>query len=490
MSPSGKRLPLHPLEKTVLGVVAIHLCFLPWALGTMHVWSQVTSLVISSLGFLVALVPRNYSSDLSGGQPMRLIIWPRLLHFPIFWIGLALLAYIAIQGFNPSWVWERNETSWWLRRVNDIEWLPTSIDTPFERFNLWRQFIIYASAWLTVCTIWIGFTRRRSLQILLTLLVANASVLAAVGIERKINIPRWNPETNLLGQNFLLWIDSPFLGATTFSSFIYKNHAGAYIALVTMAAVALAIWYFDRGEREMRKSTPAGILAFVAVFLASTVLFTLSRGASISLCLCIIVLLLWIFLRRKYQIAPRINAAVTNAVIFVFIAALIGTVRYVNFSDVQRVFSQIVDPKTRELSMEGRILAYDAGENMLSDYWLRGLGAGGFRYLFPEYIKKHPSAYAGGKLFWEHAHRDWYQIPIELGAGGCLLLLIGSAWWFRFFFKRRVTWHSLIIPILLGCSQTLVHACFDFPFQNPAILCTWLALIAVSARWVELDSRT
>ena len=182
---SKQRLPLHPLEKAVLTAVAVHLCFLPWALGTMHVWSQITNLVLASIGFLLALIPRNYTSDLSGGPAFRLHPWARLVRFPIFWIGFALLAYIAVQGFNPSWVWERNETSWWLRRVNDIEWLPTSIDTPFERFNLWRQFIIYAAAWLTLCTVWIGFTRRRSLQLLLLTLVINGLLLAVVGFAQR-----------------------------------------------------------------------------------------------------------------------------------------------------------------------------------------------------------------------------------------------------------------------------------------------------------------
>ena len=125
---------------------------------------------------------------------------------------------------------------------------------------------------------------------------------------------------------------------------------------------------------------------------------------------------------------------------------------------------------------------------MLGDTWVRGIGAGGFRYLFPEYIKKFPEVYNGGRLFWEHAHRDWFELPIELGVAGSALLLLGAGYWLKFFYRSRAIWHSLAVPVLLGCSQTLAHAWFDFPFQNPAILCTWLALIAVSARWLELDS--
>src|SRR3954464_14838890 len=135
---SKRRLPLHPLEKAVLVAVCVHLCFLPWALGTMHPWSQITSLVLASIGLTLALIPRLYRGDyllpihigepttqnrgpnihlsssdrkvseshpqLSAFSPqpsaMRLSPWPRLLRFPIFWIGLALLGYIVLQALN------------------------------------------------------------------------------------------------------------------------------------------------------------------------------------------------------------------------------------------------------------------------------------------------------------------------------------------------------------------------------------------------------
>jgi uncharacterized membrane protein YidH (DUF202 family) len=474
-----KRLPLHPLEKAVLSVVALHLCFLPWAFGTMHVWSQLTSLVLSVAGLALALIPRNYSPDLSGGPAMRLTMWPRLMHFPIFWIGLALLGYIALQASNPSWIWTRNATSWWLVRVNDIDWLPTSIETPFDRFNVWRQFIIYASAWLTVCTVWTGFTRRRSLQLLITILVGNAIALAAVGYLQGLT----NAET-------LLWLVQRPLEAMSFASFYNKNHAGAYLALTTIMTAALATWHFDQGEKSMKKSTPAGVLAFIAVFLAGTVLFTLSRGASIAMAICALLFFAWFFLRRRMLPGRSSNPAVSALVVMVFLGTLVGTARYLDFSMVYRGFDRILNRQKPEESVRFRVLAYDAGEKMLADYWQRGVGAGGFRYLFPEYIKKHPEAYSGGRLFWEHAHRDWFEIPIELGAAGCLLLLLGACYWLRFFYRQRALWHSLAIPVLIGCSQTLIHAWLDFPFQNPAILATWLTLIAVSARWIELESQT
>jgi O-antigen ligase len=501
-----KRLPLHPLEKAILTAVAVHLCFLPWALGTMHAWSQLTSLSLSLVSFTLALIPRTYSGDYLpalppqafspaaqrpdesrrsfsvGGQPsvMRLSAWPRLLRFPIFWIGLALLAYIALQASNPSWVWERNETTWWLRRVNDIEWLPTSIDTPWERFNIWRQFIIYASAWLTTCTVWIGFTRRRSLQLLLLTLVINGMLLAIVGFAQRF----------VASSKFLFFMEWP-VGHTAFSSFIYRNHAGAYFALVTLVAVSLAIWTFTQGERSGQKSTPAGVLFFCAVFLTTAVFFSLSRGASLLLVMAWLAVAVWFWIsQRRSPAAGGTHRGVYAAVVLLFLGVIGFTVREVDFSSIQSRFNSLAKnyENVHVESVQSRIKAHAAASTMLGDHWERGVGSGGFRYLFPEYIKKHPDVYAGGRLFWEHAHNDWLQIPIELGAAGTLLLLLGGGYWLLVFYRSRAVWHSLAIPVLIGCSQTLAHAWFDFPFQNPAILCTWLGLIALSARWIELDA--
>lgn len=478
------------------------------------------SLGFSVLGLGLALTPRTLSGDYAfphipqhsaSGSPLhargsvlRLTMWPRLLRFPLFWIGLALLTYIALQGFNPSWVWTRNATTWWLVRVNDIEWLPTSIETPFARFNLWRQFIIYASAWLTVCTLWVGFTRRRSLQILLTVLCVNAVVLAIVGFVHRLLSPN-----SFFGQ-----FDWP-KGASAFASFIYKNHAGAYLALMASLAVALALWTHDEGVRRGKKSTPASLLVFGALLLAAGVLSSHSRGATLTAAGFLALTGIWLIVRSRRQPAQQDrNSTITALVALAFALTLLGSARYLDFSEIADRFSALSkDPGS---TLEARWKVAEAGQAMLVAHGWRGIGAGGFRYLFPEYIKRYPEIHEGGKLFWDHVHRDWLEIPIELGAAGTLLLILGGGYGLFFFFRSgprvpqsagvtgnfqrtttqvsglrsqpSVIWHSLTIPLLLGCAQTLGHAWFDFPFQNPAILITWLALVAIAARWVESDA--
>src|SRR6185437_13950716 len=126
---SGQRTPLHATECRLLLVLCVLLCFLPWALGTMHRWSQIISLAISLVAFLIALSPRTYAGELVGdGAPFRIEPWFKLVHFPIFWIGLGMLAYIGMQIANPSWQYSRSETQWWLVRIKNVPWLPTGME--------------------------------------------------------------------------------------------------------------------------------------------------------------------------------------------------------------------------------------------------------------------------------------------------------------------------------------------------------------------------
>lgn len=476
------QMPLHPAESALLAVLGVHLCFLPWALGTMHPWSQWVSLGLAVVGFGLALQSRTHESGPGwSGGPFRVPVWPRLVRFPIFWVGLALLAYVAVQGLNPSWRYTRNQTGWWLVRVADVPWLPTSIDSPFAQASAWRQLEIYASAWLVVCSAWVGVTRRRSCRILLGVLVANAVALAALLV-----FQRATGDTRLPWPLHLLtareWLTA---------SFVYHNHAGAYLALMTLAAIALATWGYDQGARTLKKSTPAAVLAMVAFFLAGAVLFTLSRGATLVLGGLLVAYAAWFFVRRRMRPAA---AGATDARITLVLALMFGGFalyvgRNLDFTTITSRFNLLIQGPAKDESVSSRLEARAAGLTMLAEHGWRGIGAGGFRFLFPQYVRAYPDIYEGGKLFWEHQHNDWLEIPVELGAAGTLVLLAGAGYWIGFFLCRRALWHSSLVPLLFGCIGTLLHAWIDFPFQCPAILVTWCLLLTLTARGLALEGR-
>lgn len=470
--------PLHWEEKALLWILGFHLCFLPWALGTNRVWGQLSSVILAVAEFAVALLPRRRVSS-GGEQAVRLLPWMKLKRFPIFWIGAGLLLLMAIQGLNPSWRFVQNVHYWYVVRVQNITWLPTGVEAPFGRFNVWRDFIIGAGVWLTTCAVWVGLMRRKSLRILLGVLTANGIALGLLQAYQHLTGNSYAPE-------FL----SKLAGAPLNASFVYKNHAGAYFALVAFAAVALATWHYDRGTRQLLKSTPAGALGIAALFLGGSVLFTLSRGASIILAISLLAFAVWFLVRRKVQsVGQNTDSRITMMVVVIFALFALNILRYVDFSRVAGRFDEMATLGAKEEGIRSRVLVHKADTDMLCDQWLRGVGAGGFRYLFPQYqIKYRELRYDGNdgaELYWEHAHGDWWEVPIELGLAGDLLLLAGGGWWIWRFVSKRTAWHAFSVPLLLGCAQTVIHAMFDFPFQCPAILTTWCVLIAVAAKGLE-----
>ena len=72
-----KRLQIHPTELWLLGIIGLHVVFLPWAIGGMRPWSQMISLILGIIGLVVALIPRRYTPEQSGVNNFRLVMWPR-----------------------------------------------------------------------------------------------------------------------------------------------------------------------------------------------------------------------------------------------------------------------------------------------------------------------------------------------------------------------------------------------------------------------------
>lgn len=471
-----QRPPLHPLERTYLAIILLQLLFMPWAFGTMYIWSQIAALAVSAVGLGVALWPRLYTEDLSGGKEFTLRSWPRLLRFPLFWLGAGLLLLLLVQASNPAWEWNRSATHWWLKRLDPISFLPTSIATPFERFNVWRAFIIYATVWFTVCSLWIGITRRKSLHILLGGLAVNAALLGMEGFIHKAS-----------GVRKVLWLVE-FPHASSFASFIYRNHAGAYFSLMSFLALGLAVWHFFEARKRMSRSSPTALWLITSLLLVFAVIFSMSRGAIISLVVFAVAAVIAIVILRLTSATRSTTPKIVTALVALGIVGTIGwMMKEVDFSAVYSRFEEFSKLQANDPSLVSRKLARESATAMLTDHWKLGVGAGGFRFLFPEYIKNKPVIYEGGKLFWEHAHIDWLQVPIELGVPGVLLLAAGFGW-IVWTWGRSGGWkHPLALMIMLGAGQILAHALIDFPLQCPAILTTWWALLVISLRWLELE---
>jgi O-antigen ligase len=488
---------LHPLEKALLVVTGLHLCFIAWAIGgmTRSPWPQFVSLGLAALGFLLSLINRHYTAEYAREGEFKLVMWPKLVRFPIFWLGLALMIYMAVQGFNPAWRYMTTYTvplqltSWWLTPIEYIPWLPSGIDAPitpyvethiWEIMNTWRMMIIYAAPWLTVCSLWVGVTRRVTLVGLLGVIAVNGGLLALVGVLEKVTDARK-----------ILWLVAARNNYFT-ASFPYKNHAGAYFNLVLAVAAALAFWHFTRTDRRSGRANPAPLHALCAVLAGLVVLLSLARVATILMVVFLAIMLvaggIWLA-RAGADHGSRAAAGLLGLLLAVFIGG------GVLFLDKGRAMDKIelLAGSERKLSIEDRLDAQRATWDMIQDKWLTGRGAGGFRYYFPVYQQHYPSIYnlPDGRRRensrWEYAHNDYLQILAELGAVGGAIFVAGFGYWMLTLFRHGAHRRPHLLILILGLLLLMANAWTDLPLYCPAVLILWCVLWALTARWAEFE---
>lgn len=459
----------------LLGTVIVLLIFLPWAMGGMKLWAQQIAFGLAVLAFVLALIPRTYDDRYHAGGNLRLHMWPKLRRFPIFWLGATYLLVIVIQLLNPAWTYRTSNVGWWLEGLDYIEWLPHGVDgTPFAQMNGWRTLLIQGGAWLLVCALWVGITRRRTLQILLVTLALNAVALGILAAAQRF-----------AGTNDILWqIPSPNL---IWGTFFYRNHGGAWFNLTVAMTCGLAAWFQLRALRSFARSNPSGVFAFLAILLGVIVIASHSRGATLTLVGFLGAFVVAYVIRHLTLPAyPRRKIIVgVLAVAFVGFAAL--GLRELEASRTWDRMQQLFEGNNK--SIEIRTLATQATLEMWAENRWFGHGAGGFRYVFPLYQQHHPSIYKVGKkwFFWEYAHNDPAQALAEVGLVGVALLAAGLAWWFFALFRRGGFGNLLVVALALGVIATCFHSRVEFVFHCPAILYTAAAMFVVAVLWSERD---
>lgn len=468
-------------EKALVTVLCIQLVFLPWAWGTMHAWSQITSLTLSLIGFVLALLPRDRAADScrdASGRVRPAAGWPRVKTFPLFWLGLALLVLILVQALNPSWTYQRDARAWWMHRIPHSQLLPTSVIAPFGIYNVWRVLIVYASCWLLICGLWAGITRRRTLQLLLGVLVANGTIIAAVSIAHRMS-----------GDPRILWIRH-FKFASGFGPLVYHNHGAAFAALAGVAALGLACWLHFEAVRRFARSSPAllGVIAWF-VILASVAVAGARAGLAITLSASVLALGAFAIARKHALPDTHSSRLLPLTLGAIFLAWGVFLVTQTDLREIQGKLERLRVQGAKEESYSSRVLAREQGVAMFKDKWLQGWGAGSFRYMFIPYARRNPAVDDSGTALWEFLHNDWLQTLIEFGVLGASLIGASLLWCLWRWIRWKGWRHPVAGMLAVACLQTLLHAWIDFPFQNPAVLLTWWTLVAIALRWLELDAQ-
>lgn len=471
--------PIHPLERALVIAATVHLAFLPWAIGTRDVWSQFTVLGLALVCFVLSLLPRRYEGEYAPEGPYGIRTFPRLLRFPVFWLGLVFVGYVLTQALNPSWTRMSSGVVWWLESRDHISWLPTSVEAPVARMNAWRMLSVYASIWLLVCALWIGLSRRTAVMGLLTALVANGALLALVAVLQKVT----------RATEVLWFIKVPVKHPV--GTFVYENHAGAYFNLLIVVAVGLMAWHLVRGQRRLVRSSPAPVYALAAILSGMVVFISNSRASMILLIAYVVggALLYgcWRLFNRDEH-GSRTVSILVACVTLSFVGA--GAV-YLNLGKSIDQLNALFSNSTKDY-IDFRISARDATFDLFKEKPLTGWGAGSFRHAFPEKQQNYPAIFRANNrqvLFWDHAHNDYAQALAELGILGLSLPVLALGWLAVRLCRLGGLGQPAFLLTVLGLGVPLAHSWMDFPLYNPCILTTFCVVCVLTVRWAELETQ-
>jgi hypothetical protein len=272
-----------------------------------------------------------------------------------------------------------------------------------------------------------------------------------------------------------------------FASFGYTNHAAAYFVLT--GALAAGFLFREVFHRERRpKAIRAGLLAAVLLLCLTGANLSLSRAGVILASALALFIATYALIQgwRRLGKASRVNlGAGTLAILFIFYFAVagFGSKAIQDEFRVKRPVHHVLFPVLDEvnLGLGDRPLLANVSLRIWQDNKMLGVGGWGFRYLLPHYV---PSQKWGWVTFPGRAnvHCDPLQFLAEFGIVGCGLLLAAMLTLLVPLFRNTQRRHPLWVMGVIGLSFVGVFSLIDLPFRCPAILCTWVVMLAALPR--------
>ncbi len=431
----------------------------------------------------------------------------RLAYFGL--LAILFLAPIAL-GANRTWIWLAflAATSCLWVVIACFRWPAGLFQNRWQRFTVWALMAVvgwhqlywvlpgisldrYASFLQGLLSIWylqifmavlvLVTSRRRMIMLLATLLTA-AGIQAIVG-----SLVALTPNADFLGP-----IRTAAPGILT-GTYVNRNHVAGLFELALAAGIGLMlIGAHDKlasSWRERLRNLLQSVLSWrvlvrlTMVLIVIGLVLTRSRmgnaGFFISLLICGAVAL--VLLRQ----APR-SISVLLISLLVIDLALIGT-----FFGVEQVVDRIrtTGQTSGQIGVEAvplvnrkidRLDVSRESMKLFSSRPLLGHGPGTFYIAFTQV--RPPDI----RLFFDHAHNDFVEFLVEIGAIGSALIVA---------FLATVVWNAIQCmrsshPVkrgvgfaaLMATTSLLIHGLVDFNLRIPANVAWLIALLALATR--------
>ena len=247
----------------------------------------------------------------------------------------------------------------------------------------------------------------------------------------------------------LYWFREMHYGGIPFGPYVNRNHFAGFAELfIPMSLVPLML-----GKVRRERWFIVGLFAVVSI---GSLFLAASRGGIVSLAVEVVVVVLWMSLRRMGAKQLLGGAAV-------LIAAL-GMVSWLGVKEISQRFSSM---KAMEVSTGKRAsMRRDTWRIFVDHPWM-GTGLGTLQIVYPPY----ETLYDGRIV--NHAHNDYVEALAETGiAGGlCCALYLGLL---LFHSSQQLSGGNasfasvLNLCGLVACAGFLVHSLVDFNLRLPA----------------------
>lgn len=251
--------------------------------------------------------------------------------------------------------------------------------------------------------------------------------------------------------------------------FVNRTHYAGFIALICPACLAL----FVKSINE-RRPVRAGLYAGAFSVVLAAVLFSLARGAVVAVGAGILVVLI-ILIRRRNRLASFCVVALLLLLAAVGAFSLfIAREKPVVREAVARL--RTFAHPTRTFSGRARVTVWRDSLKVWRDYPVTGVGANGFRMVFPSYRTR-----SDRKTF-VTPENEYVEVLVDGGAAGALLAaLLGGLLFARW---RHGTGRGLLSPeISMGTAGAVavaaVHSGLDVPVHTPLYAMTLASLVGM-----------
>jgi O-antigen ligase len=455
--------PRPTIEMAVAAQAAVLMISVSWAFGGNADWVRTPISLLGTLGMVltagVIADPVGRGRILGGGLRWAL---------PVAALNVLVLASCLTPGFRQvSFGLERM-----LMPVEMPWWRPSAARPELALRSLW----LFDGIYFSCLNLALAVSRRRTLRIVLAIVVGNALVLAVFGTTQK-----------LLGATGI------YFGAVRspqdyfFASFVYDNHWGAFMVLMIAACVGLTLRYAygRRGEGFFRGPSLVGLVAVLMLGLSVPLSGSRACTLLVGVVCCLALVKGWPTILGALR-----HSGVRPGVVYggtALLAILVAWAAWTVAGEVIESRAAKARAQVAAILAQGglgtRAVLYRDTWRMARERPVFGWGMGSYPTVFALYNTQKPNR-DRLPVIYHDAHSDWLQSVAEIGFAGTAL--IGAA----VLLPLTALCRRMLTPIpyflLSGCLLVALYSWVEFPFGNVAVTLAWWLCFFAAVQYARL----